>query len=115
MIGVIKNAGERGRRTERLLARVGLGNRVRHRINELSGGERQRVAIARSLANSPDVILADEPTGNLDSHSSAAVLDLLQDIHRCEKTTIVVVTHDPGISRQASRVVHILDGQIQSY
>jgi ABC-type lipoprotein export system ATPase subunit len=114
MIGVIRDSAERRRRTADVLGRVGLAKRGHHRVNELSGGERQRVAIARSLANSPDVILADEPTGNLDSQSSAVVLDLLLDIHRSEQATLVVVTHDADVSRQASRVLHILDGRLQS-
>ena len=114
MFGVEGRADERRRRALALLTRVGLAERAGHRPGELSGGERQRVAIARSLANSPDAIFADEPTGNLDSQTSASVLALLADIHANEGTTLVVVTHDLDIASQASRIVRIRDGRVQS-
>jgi len=114
MFGVLRKEQERCKRTAALLERVGLGHRSEHRVSELSGGECQRVAIARSLANSPDVILADEPTGNLDSVNSRGILDLLQDLHRRERVALVLVTHDPEISERAGRVVRLLDGHIVS-
>jgi len=113
MFGMTRSSRQRRERAAELLARVGLADRARHTPGELSGGERQRVAIARSLANAPDVLLADEPTGNLDSKTSAEIIGLLLDIHAREGATLVVVTHDSGISSRASRVVQILDGQIQ--
>jgi putative ABC transport system ATP-binding protein len=114
MFGVVRQERDRRKRVTALLDRVGLGHRADHRITELSGGESQRVAIARSLANSPDVILADEPTGNLDSQNSSGVLDLLEDLHRRECIALVIVTHDPGVSARAQRTVRLLDGQIVS-
>jgi len=97
-----------------MLAGVGLANRAKYRPNELSGGERQRVAIARSLVNSPKLILADEPTGNLDTKSSAETLDLLFGIHDVEGTTLAIVSHDRSVVARAGRVVEVLDGQIVS-
>ncbi len=106
------------RRTRRKLAleslqRVGLGQRVSHKPNEMSGGQQQRVAIARAIAAEPPVILADEPTGNLDSASSKEILSILKDMHRNGKT-IILITHDNGIAAQARRVVRIMDGKIES-
>ncbi len=95
-----------------LLARVGLGHRLKHRPVELSGGERQRVAIARALVNKPKLLLADEPTGNLDRATGNAILDLLQEIHDRDRQTLVVVTHDPETARRADRVVKIEDGRL---
>jgi len=97
---------------KKMLEEVGLGNRIRHRPNMLSGGEQQRVAIARALVNNPSVLLADEPTGNLDSKSGSQVMDLLSKLHK-EGTTIIVVTHDPKIAAKTDRVIKINDGIIE--
>jgi putative ABC transport system ATP-binding protein len=113
MFGVVASAVERGRRAESLLARVGLLDRVSHYPAELSGGERQRVALARSLANGPRLILADEPTGNLDSRTAAGILDLLEEIQEDERAALVTVSHDPHVAARAGRVVNILDGAIR--
>ena len=102
---------ERRRRTAELLAYVGLGARERHRPSELSGGEQQRVAIARALANRPALLLADEPTGELDGKTGTEVIELLQRLN-ADGTTIVVVTHDEDLARSAHRVVHMRDGLI---
>ena len=98
-------------RAEELAVMVGLGDRLKHRPFELSGGQQQRVAIARALANDPVVLLADEPTGNLDSASGAEILTILDDLHRRQKT-LIVVTHDEGIAQRAQRIIHLLDGRI---
>ncbi len=102
---------ERQRRARELLEKVGLGERVHHKPSQLSGGERQRVAIARALANDPEIILADEPTGNLDSESGRAVLGLLKQLNG-EGRTIILVTHNPEAAAYADRVVRIKDGKI---
>ena len=114
MLGIIKQARNRYQRAVELLSRVGMAGRLKHRPNELSGGERQRLAIARSLANSPDMVLADEPTGNLDSKTSLEILDLLEDIHAKEGVTLVIVTHAREIAQRVNRVVTINDGRIIS-
>jgi putative ABC transport system ATP-binding protein len=93
------------------LERVGLASRAKHYPAELSGGQQQRVAIARALAGSPRLLLADEPTGNLDTQMARSVLELLEEIHR-EGATIVMVTHDPELAARAQRNVHIIDGQV---
>ena len=92
--------------------KVGLGDRIEHLPSQLSGGEQQRVAIARSLANNPDVVLADEPTGNLDSIAGANVLNLLQTLWKKEGKTIIMVTHDLKLASHANRIVQLKDGQI---
>ncbi len=102
-------AAERRMRIEDALGLVGLGSRMKHYPAELSGGQQQRVAIARALAGSPRLLLADEPTGNLDSQMARSVLELLEDIHE-QGTTIVMVTHDPELAARAQRNVHIVDG-----
>ncbi len=106
------SAGERHRRAEELLELVGLGGRLDHLPNQLSGGERQRVAIARSLANRPAIVLADEPTGNLDSQSGAEVIALMQRLNRELGTTFIAVTHDPTVARQTERILLMRDGSI---
>jgi putative ABC transport system ATP-binding protein len=114
MLGVVKQARERRQRSIDLLTRVGMVGRLRHFPNELSGGEKQRLAIARSLANAPDLVLADEPTGNLDSKTSLEILGLLEDIYSREGVTLVIVTHDQEIGRRVDRLVRINDGRIVS-
>jgi putative ABC transport system ATP-binding protein len=104
---------ERRERALKLLDRVGLANRVSHMPNELSGGQRQRVAIARALANDPKIILADEPTGNLDSKSGDDIMKLFHELHAHEKKTIITVTHDPARVTHADRVIHLKDGEIE--
>lgn len=98
--------------SKKYLELVGLKDRMWHTPNELSGGQQQRVAIARALANSPEVILADEPTGNLDSQSGKSVLDFLRKLHEEKNTTIIIVTHDEKIARQADRLVYLKDGMV---
>ncbi len=103
---------ERVKRATELLEMVGLGDRIKHKPNEMSGGQQQRVAIARSLINDPEVILADEPTGNLDSVSGHKVIDFLKDLHKKENKTIVMVTHDEDLAKNAQRQEYLYDGQI---
>jgi ABC-type lipoprotein export system ATPase subunit len=100
-------------RASELLERVGLGDRMHHLPSQLSGGQQQRVAIARALVNNPRILLADEPTGNLDSHTSEEILRMFQDLNRREGLTIILVTHDPEVARHARRIIHIKDGQIE--
>jgi putative ABC transport system ATP-binding protein len=104
---------ERRRRAREVLERVGLADRAHHRPNELSGGQSQRVAVARALVGRPSILLADEPTGALDSESGAGVLELLRELHQ-SGTTIVVITHDHEVAAMLPRQVHIRDGQIDS-
>ena len=103
------SASERKLRIEDALGLVGLGSRMKHYPAELSGGQQQRAAIARALAGSPRLLLADEPTGNLDSQMARSVMELLEDINS-QGTTIVMVTHDPELAARAQRNVHIVDG-----
>jgi putative ABC transport system ATP-binding protein len=105
------SARERAERARRLLALVGLEGRERSRPPRLSGGERQRVALARALANEPSILLADEPTGSLDSEAGRLVLDLIEELRRERGLTVVLVTHDPGVAARADRTVHMLDGR----
>jgi len=106
--------GERHRRAASLLEKVGLGDRVKHRPNELSGGERQRVAVARALANDPEIILADEPTGNLDTETGNAILALLKDLSVRDGKTVILITHDPEAAVIADRTVRLRDGCVES-
>lgn len=103
---------ERLKRGQEVLEQVGLGDRVMHKPNELSGGQRQRVAIARALVNRPAIILADEPTGNLDSKTSIEIMALLEDIHK-QGNTIILVTHEEDIAQYAHRIVRLKDGEVE--
>jgi putative ABC transport system ATP-binding protein len=105
---------ERAARARELLDKVGLSHRLGHKPSQLSGGERQRVAIARSLANQPSLLLADEPTGNLDSQAREKILELFAELHRATGITLVIVTHDSSIAERAPRVIHIADGRISA-
>ena len=107
-------SAERKKRIDEALTRVGLASRMKHYPSELSGGQQQRVAIARALAGSPRLLLADEPTGNLDSLMARGVLELLEEINR-NGTTIVMVTHDPELAARAHRNVHVMDGQVTDF
>jgi len=103
---------ERIQRAEAILQAVGLGHRMHHKPNELSGGERQRVAVARALVNNPSIILADEPTGNLDTKTSYEIMELFEEIHR-KGNTVIIVTHEEDIARYAQRIIRIRDGVIE--
>lgn len=105
---------ERNQRATELLERVGLGHRLDHRPTELSGGEQQRTAIARALVNNPDFVLADEPTGNLDSSTGEEVMDLLRELNTERGVTLIVVTHDADVAAYADRIVHLKDGAIST-
>jgi ABC-type lipoprotein export system ATPase subunit len=107
-------AGRAGARGRDLLAWVGLKDRMDHKPYELSGGEQQRVAIARALVNEPELLLADEPTGNLDSHTGGEIIELLKNLRAEKQTTLVIATHDAKVAAHAERVVELADGQIQS-
>ena len=104
---------ERQRQAEEALNAVGLSDRMSHQPNELSGGQRQRVAIARALVNRPSLLLADEPTGNLDSQTGREILDLFRDLHR-RGNSIIIVTHEDDVAREAKRIIHIRDGKISN-
>lgn len=107
------SASERRERVTQALKKVGLENRLGHRPNQLSGGQQQRVAVARALVTRPSLILADEPTGNLDSHSTAEIMALLKELH-AQGNTLVLITHDNEIARQAPRRVRLMDGRVVS-
>jgi predicted ABC-type transport system involved in lysophospholipase L1 biosynthesis ATPase subunit len=106
-------ASEAEARGRLLLERVGLKDRVDHKPYELSGGEQQRVAIARALINEPDLILADEPTGNLDSHTGQEIIDLLVSLRSEKQTTLVIATHDAQVAARAPRVIELVDGEVK--
>ena len=105
-----ENQRERARAA---LKSVGLGDRVHHRPNELSGGQQQRVAVARALVNNPAIIMADEPTGNLDTQTGEEVMELLLDLNRRTNTTLIIVSHDPEIAHHAERIIYIRDGRVE--
>jgi putative ABC transport system ATP-binding protein len=104
-------SGERRERVMHALERVGMGHRAKHLPSQLSGGQQQRVAVARAIVGAPSIMLADEPTGNLDSKNGEAVMELLRDLHR-SGSTICMVTHDPRFARHADRTVHLFDGRV---
>jgi len=105
---------KRKEKAKQLLESVNLGKRINHKPSEMSGGEQQRIAIARSLVNDPEILIADEPTGNLDSTTGKAVMEILKKLHEDKKITIIVVTHDPNIANYSQNIIHIQDGQIVS-
>ncbi len=111
-IGGVGSRRERRERGIAALEKLGLGDRARHRPTQLSGGQRQRVAIARALVNDPKVVIADEPTGNLDTQRGSAVMDELRRLNRESGITLIVITHDPAVAAQADRVVEIRDGRL---
>ncbi len=111
-LGWLGRGGEARRRATELLERLGLGERLRHRPKELSGGERQRVAIARALINRPKMLLADEPTGNLDSRSGKQIMEVLKEFHQELDQTVLMVTHDLALAEHAHRVLHLRDGKL---
>lgn len=104
---------ERIKKSMECLIAVGLEDRINHQPNQLSGGQRQRVCIARALANSPEVIIADEPTGNLDSKRGQEILNLMKDLNRKSGITLIMITHDMNIARQADRILNIIDGKLK--
>jgi ABC-type lipoprotein export system ATPase subunit len=112
MMGQPIGRGKRKRRAKELLGLVGLADRMNHLPNQLSGGQRQRVAIARALANEPKLVLADEPTGDLDTHSGEEVIALMHELNRELGTTLIAVTHDPSVARKTDRILNMRDGKI---
>lgn len=113
-LGMRYAGGSDSRRALEALAKVGLADRAHHRPTELSGGEQQRVAIARAIVKNPPIILADEPTGNLDSRSGEEIISILSTLHAEQGVTLVVITHDPDVAHTCQRIIHIKDGQIAS-
>ncbi len=111
-LGLRYAGGGDGRLSIEALERVGLADRAKHRPSEMSGGEQQRVAVARALVKKPPIILADEPTGNLDSHNGAEIMAILAKLHQEQNITLVMITHEPRIAHYCQRIVHIEDGQI---
>ncbi len=114
VLSYLRHRGEHRARAEALLATVGLGHRLKHRPRELSGGEMQRAAIARALIAQPDLLLADEPTGNLDQHTGQEIIKILRTLNRQQNLTIVMVTHDRAIADQADRMVRLANGRIEA-
>ena len=112
---IYRKVGKQKRRriAVQALKKVGLGTRLKHRPNELSGGQQQRVAVARAIAAQPPIILADEPTGNLDSRSTVEIMDILKELHKSGRT-VIIITHDDDIARQVNRVIRIMDGRVES-
>lgn len=112
---IYRKVGKQKRRriAVQALKKVGLGARLDHRPNELSGGQQQRVAVARAIAAQPPIILADEPTGNLDSRSTVEIMDILKELHKIGRT-VIIITHDDDIARQVNRVIRIMDGRVES-
>lgn len=108
------SSGERRRLAEAALERVGLANRMKHYPSQLSGGQKQRVAIARAIVGRPEIILADEPTGNLDSAMGNEIMEILENLNRTDQTTIVMVTHDENMARRTHRLVRLFDGSLVS-
>jgi putative ABC transport system ATP-binding protein len=113
MVYAGKAEKERIARAEKVLNDVGLGDRMNHKPNELSGGQRQRVAVGRALVNNPSIILADEPTGNLDSKTSVEIMNLFDEIH-AEGNTVILVTHEEDIAKHAHRIIRLMDGEVSS-
>jgi putative ABC transport system ATP-binding protein len=106
--------GDRSKRSRLALEAVGLGDRMNHRPSELSGGQQQRVALARAMVNEPSILMADEPTGNLDTKSGKEIMELILDMNQTHGTTVIIVTHDPGVAAQTQRVIRLRDGLLES-